>query len=91
MQLSATLRSPLDQYVDDYFSSKVNDLASAFNLPEPEVVHVLEFGCRQIKRAPSRRSSSQESDPEPGLSPAVAQPVAPQPPRKKSRLQKPRP
>ena len=65
MNLSNTLRSPLDQYVDDYFGSKVKDLATAFNLLETEIVHVLEFGCREIKRAPSRRSSaSSEREPE---------------------------
>ena len=64
MNLSNTLRSPLDQYVDDYFGSKVKDLATAFNLSESEILHVLEFGCREIKRAPSRRSSSRESEPE---------------------------
>ncbi len=40
MQLSVTLRSPLDQYVDDYFGSKVKDLATAFNLPETDIVYV---------------------------------------------------
>ncbi len=64
MNLSNTLRSPLDRYVDDYFGSKVKDLATAFNLSESEILHVLEFGCREIKRAPSRRSSSRESEPE---------------------------
>ena len=65
MNLSNTLRSPLDRYVDDYFGSKVKDLATAFNLLETEIVHVLEFGCREIKRAPSRRSSaSSEREPE---------------------------
>ena len=62
MQLSLTLRTPLDQYVDDYFASKVKDLARSFNLSEGEVEYVLEFGVREIKRAPSRRSSSRDSD-----------------------------
>ena len=63
MQLSLTLRTPLDQYVDDYFASKVKDLVRSFNLSEREVKYVLEFGVREIKRAPSRRSSSQDSEP----------------------------
>ncbi len=80
MQLSVTLRSPLDQYVDDYFGSKVNDLASAFNLSESEIAYVLEFGCRQIKRAPSRRSASRESDAR--LAPAGSpHPVSKDPPK----------
>ena len=62
MQLSSTLRTPLDQYVDAYFASKVKDLARSFNLSESEVEYVLEFGVREIKRAPSRRSSSRDSD-----------------------------
>ena len=75
MQLSVTLRSPLDQYVDDYFGSKVKDLATAFNLPETDIVYVLEFGCREIKRAPSRRSSSRESDP--AVEPAATEQIPP--------------
>jgi len=62
MQLSSTLRTPLDQYVDNYFTSKVKDLSKAFNYPESEIEYVLEFGVREIKRAPSRRSSSRESE-----------------------------
>ena len=61
MELSVTLRTPLDQYVDDYFTSKVKDLAKAFKRTESEVEYVLEFGVRELKRAPSRRSSSRES------------------------------
>ena len=75
MQLSVTLRSPLDQYVDDYFGSKVKDLSTAFNLPETDIVYVLEFGCREIKRAPSRRSSSRESDP--AVEPAATEQIPP--------------
>jgi len=96
MQLSVTLRNPLDQYVDDYFGSKVKDLATAFNLLETEVIHVLEFGNRQIKRAPSRRSSSRESETpiEPVLEPALPEPVPAKPvpkeplPSKKSTVEK---
>ena len=84
MQLSVTLRNPLDQYVDDYFGSKVKDLAAAFNLPETEVVHVLEFGCRQIKRAPSRRSASRENDAHLVLEPAKPESVPPKPVAKDS-------
>ncbi len=65
MQLSLTLRTPLDEYVDNYFASKVKDLARSFNLSESDINEVLEFGVRQIKRAPSRRSSSRESEPLP--------------------------
>jgi len=61
MELSVTLRTPLDQYVDNYFTSKVKDLAKAFKRSESEVEYVLEFGVRELKRAPSRRSSSRES------------------------------
>lgn len=67
MELSITLRTPLDQYVDDYFTSKVKDLSKAFQIPEKEVERVLEFGVPELKRAPSRRSSSssRESEPSP--------------------------
>lgn len=63
MELSVTLRTPLDQYVDDYFTSKVKDLAKAFERSESEVENVLEFGVPELKRAPSRRSSSRNSEP----------------------------
>ena len=65
MKLYLTLRTPLDEYVDNYFASKVKDLARSFNLSESDINEVLEFGVRQIKRAPSRRSSSRESEPLP--------------------------
>ena len=57
MELSQTLHSPLNRYVDAYFNSKISDLVTAFGLPETDVRNVLERGVGAIKPAPIRRAS----------------------------------
>lgn len=84
MELSTTLRCPLDRYVDAYFELKVRDLAEGLGVTEDAVRSVLEFGVKHVRTAPASRSASRSASPPGRGAPSPSQPPetseAPAPP-----------